>query len=172
MQAMAFVYTFEWRLPAIGVMAHLPSEVPPGSCLPDACHCVAMLLNLIAVKGSNYCSSAARAVQLIVSNALRLAAVNVVGDAMLFLGKLGVAACCGVVAFAMSNLEYYNNADKYPATYLSSGILPIAVAVLAGYIVAQVGCRVHCTRQHAACLPALLCLPAACGIARALDARV
>jgi choline transporter-like protein 2/4/5 len=78
-------------------------------------------------------------VQLIVANALRLAAVNVVGDALLFLGKLGVAACCGVVAFAMSNLEYYNNQDKYPSTYLCSGIMPIAVAVLAGYIVAQVG---------------------------------
>eukprot|EP00879_Flechtneria_rotunda_P031872 GHRR01034925.1.p1 GENE.GHRR01034925.1~~GHRR01034925.1.p1 ORF type:complete len:121 (+),score=29.84 GHRR01034925.1:167-529(+) len=57
---------------------------------------------------------------------------------MLFLGKLGVAACCGVAAFAMSNLEYYNNPEKYPATYLSSGILPIAVAVLTGYIVAQI----------------------------------
>jgi choline transporter-like protein 2/4/5 len=78
-------------------------------------------------------------VQLILANALRLAAVNVVGDALLFLGKLGVAACCGVVAFAMSNLEYYNNQAKYPSTYLSSGIMPIAVAVLAGYIVAQVG---------------------------------
>lgn len=96
------------------------------------------MLSLSAVKGQSYCSSAARAVQLIVSNALRLAAVNIVGDAVLFLGKLGIAACCGVVAFAMSNLEYYNNMDKYPATYLSSGIMPIAVAVLTGYIVAQV----------------------------------
>lgn len=92
----------------------------------------------LAVKGSNYCVSAGRAVSLIVSNALRLAAVNIVGDALLFLGKLGVAACCGVVAFAVSNLEYYNNPDKYPSTYLSSAILPIALAVLTGYIVAQV----------------------------------
>jgi hypothetical protein len=77
-------------------------------------------------------------VTLIVSNALRLAAVNIVGDALLFLGKLGVAAACGVVAFAISNLEYYHNPDKYPSTYLSSAILPIALAVLTGYIVAQV----------------------------------
>lgn len=75
---------------------------------------------------------------LIVSNALRLAAVNIVGDALLFLGKLGVAGCCGIVAFAISNLEYYHNPDKYPSTYLSSAILPIALAVLTGYIVAQV----------------------------------
>lgn len=75
---------------------------------------------------------------LIVSNALRLAAVNIVGDALLFVGKLGVAGCCGFVAFAISNLEYYNNSEKYPSTYLSSAILPIALAVLTGYIVAQV----------------------------------
>jgi len=92
----------------------------------------------VTVKGSSYCSSAARAVQLVVSNALRLTAVNIVGDALLFLGKLGIAACCGLVAFALSNLEYYNSLEKYPSTYLSSGILPIAVAVLTGYVVAQV----------------------------------
>jgi hypothetical protein len=48
------------------------------------------------------------------------------------------ATRCGVVAFAISNLEYYHNPDKYPSTYLSSAILPIALAVLTGYIVAQV----------------------------------
>lgn len=93
----------------------------------------------MTVKGTNYCSSAARAVSLIVANALRLAAVNIVGDALLFLGKLGIAAGCGVVAFGISNLEYYHNLDKYPSTYLSSAILPITLAVLTGYIVAQVG---------------------------------
>jgi hypothetical protein len=103
----------------------------------DSCHCCCSLF-CAAVKGSNYCASAARAVALIVSNALRLAAVNIVGDALLFLGKLGVAAACGVVAFAISNIELYNNPDKYPSTYLSSAILPIALAVLTGYIVAQV----------------------------------
>jgi hypothetical protein len=102
------------------------------------CAVLCFVLCAPAVKGSNYCASAARAVSLIVSNALRLVAVNIVGDTLLFLGKLGVAACCGVVAFAISNLEYYHNPDKYPSTYLSSAILPIALAVLTGYIVAQV----------------------------------
>jgi len=62
-----------------------------------------------AVKGTAYCPSAARAVQLIVANAIRLATVNVVGDALLFLGKLAVASCCGVGAFALSNMQYYND---------------------------------------------------------------
>lgn len=72
------------------------------------------------------------------SNALRLAAVNVVGDALLLLGKLGVAAGCGLVAFGLSNLPYYHDPLSFPATYLSSAILPITLAVLAGYAVAQV----------------------------------
>lgn len=37
--------------------------------------------------------------------------VNVVGDAMLFLGKLAIASCCGLVAFGMANLRYYNDID-------------------------------------------------------------
>ncbi len=49
--------------------------------------------------------------QLVVANALRLAAVNVVGDLMLFLGKLAVAGCCGLGAFGMANLRYYNDAE-------------------------------------------------------------
>jgi hypothetical protein len=32
-----------------------------------------------------------------------------VGDFMLFLGKLAIAACCGLVAFGLSNLQYYND---------------------------------------------------------------
>jgi choline transporter-like protein 2/4/5 len=100
--------------------------------------CTVLLACSFAVKGSNYCVSATRAVQLIVANAMRLATVNVVGDALLFLGKLGVAATCGVVAFAMSNLAYYNDPANFPSTFLSSAILPIALAVLTGFIVAQV----------------------------------
>lgn len=30
---------------------------------------------------------------------------------MLFLGKLAVAACCGLAAFGMANLRYYNDAE-------------------------------------------------------------
>lgn len=93
---------------------------------------------LVAVKGTGYCASAARAIKLILANALRLAVVNVVGDALIILGKLCVAAGAGLIAFAMSNSAYYNDAKNYPETYLSSAILPIALAVLVGYVVAQI----------------------------------
>lgn len=39
---------------------------------------------MVAVKGTGYCQSAARAVRLIVANALRLVAVDVVGDAVIW----------------------------------------------------------------------------------------
>lgn len=67
---------------------------------------------MVAIKGTSYCSSAIRAIKLIISNALRLAAVNIIGDVLILLGKLCVAAACGLIAFAMSNGEYYNNAEK------------------------------------------------------------
>lgn len=37
----------------------------------------------------------------------------------------------------MSDLTYYTNATKYPATYLSSPLLPILISLLVGYTVAQ-----------------------------------
>jgi len=93
---------------------------------------------MVAIKGGGYCASAGRAVKLIVTNALRLAVVNVVGDALILLGKVAVAGGCGLIAFAMSNAEYYHDAEKYPDTYLASAVLPIALAVGVGFVVAQI----------------------------------
>jgi hypothetical protein len=169
---------------------------------------------LVASKGMSYCTAAGEAVALIVKNALRLLAVNLVGDSLIWLGKLGVAAGGGVVAFLMANSRcgwgaggaggagcscgwgrglgdpvvlsaggggqaacarcrrallprpglpqrppppptrpadpppclaprpsprsYYNDAAKYPDTYLSSAVLPIALAVGIAFIVAEI----------------------------------
>ena len=43
---------------------------------------------MVAVHGSGYCTSAFHAAKLILNNILRVAAVNVVGDALLWLGKV------------------------------------------------------------------------------------
>lgn len=56
---------------------------------------------VVAVKGSSFCPSAWRAVSLIVSNALRLIAVNVAGDWLIFLGKLVTTLSGTIVAFAV-----------------------------------------------------------------------
>uniref|UniRef100_A0A7S0RW54 Choline transporter-like protein n=1 Tax=Chlamydomonas leiostraca TaxID=1034604 RepID=A0A7S0RW54_9CHLO len=93
---------------------------------------------LVAVKGTNYCVSAGRAVALIVTNALRLAAVNFIGDILIFLGKVAIAAGGGVIALALSEIDYYNNATKYPDTYLYSPILPVAVSIITAFVVAEI----------------------------------
>ena len=51
--------------------------------------------------------------------------------------QLSVCAGCGVIAFLMSDLSYYSNSEKYPDTYLSSPLLPVALSLLVGYTVAQ-----------------------------------
>ena len=43
---------------------------------------------MVAVPGSGYCTSAFHAAKLILNNILRIAAVNTVGDALLWVGKV------------------------------------------------------------------------------------
>jgi choline transporter-like protein 2/4/5 len=96
---------------------------------------------LVAVKGSSYCWSAIRAVKLIINNALRLAAVNTVGDALIFLGKLCVTLGCAVIAFLMSDLDMYT--DSSEDTYLSSPLLPILFSTFVAYAIATVFFQVY-----------------------------
>lgn len=84
-----------------------------------------------------------RAVQLLVTNALRLLTVNIVGDTLIFLGKVAIAATCGVCAFFMAELDYYNNPAKYPKTYLSSPFWPVFLCVLIGFFIAEVFLSVY-----------------------------
>jgi hypothetical protein len=56
---------------------------------------------------------------MLLQNALRLATVGILSDLLLFLGKLAVAAACGLAAFGLAELNYYSNATQYPNTYLS-----------------------------------------------------
>ncbi|XP_070556799.1 choline transporter-like protein 1 isoform X2 [Ptychodera flava] len=51
----------------------------------------------IAIHGYNFCKAAQRAFVVIVANALRVAAINSVGDFCLFLGKLAVVAATAVI---------------------------------------------------------------------------
>eukprot|EP00201_Polytomella_parva_P001783 CAMPEP_0175080930 /NCGR_PEP_ID=MMETSP0052_2-20121109/25824_1 /TAXON_ID=51329 ORGANISM="Polytomella parva, Strain SAG 63-3" /NCGR_SAMPLE_ID=MMETSP0052_2 /ASSEMBLY_ACC=CAM_ASM_000194 /LENGTH=631 /DNA_ID=CAMNT_0016351771 /DNA_START=468 /DNA_END=2363 /DNA_ORIENTATION=- len=93
---------------------------------------------IIGVRGSNYCYSVCIAVKLIVTNAMRIATVNIIGDLILFLGKLAIAASCGFIAFCLSELSYFNNATRYPSTQLSSPVMPVALSIIVGYFAAEV----------------------------------
>lgn len=88
--------------------------------LPDeAARTPLQCLASYALRSSRRLTTPAHNVPAPPQNSLRLLAVTVIGDLLLFLGKVAVAAGCGLAAFGMSELEYYTNATKYPNTYLS-----------------------------------------------------
>lgn len=60
-----------------------------------------------AIYGHSFCKSAQRAFTVIVSNALRVAAINSVGDFLLFLGKLAVTASVVVIALEFFQVIFY-----------------------------------------------------------------
>ncbi|GAB1600405.1 choline transporter-like protein 1 [Argonauta hians] len=66
---------------------------------------------VVAIKGTNFCTSARRAFNLLVNNALRVAAINSVGDFMLFLAKVCVMVITGAIGVAWfktnEDLHYY-----------------------------------------------------------------
>ncbi|KAJ8306598.1 hypothetical protein KUTeg_017143 [Tegillarca granosa] len=55
------------------------------------------MLRVVAIRGTNFCTSAKKAFMTLISNSLRVAAINSVGDFVLFLGKLGVTAATAAV---------------------------------------------------------------------------
>jgi hypothetical protein len=93
---------------------------------------------MAAIHGNGFCTSATLAVKTIVTNVLRVAAMDTVGDALVFLGKLSVMAGAGVIAMLMSTLTYYTDPVKYPNTFMSSPLLPVILSLIVGYIVASV----------------------------------
>lgn len=64
------------------------------------------------------------------------------------MGKVAVAAGCGVIAFGLSELPWYNDSQRFPATYLSSALVPIGVAALVGWIVAHLFLQARSTLPH------------------------
>lgn len=66
---------------------------------------------VIAVSGRNFCSSAKKAFGILASNALRVAALNSIGDFLLFMGKLAVMAATGAVGIiwlkSRSDLHFF-----------------------------------------------------------------
>lgn len=91
---------------------------------------------LVAVKGYTFCGGALRAIKLIVLNVGRLAAVNIIGDALIFLGKLTIVLASGSLAFLMTDMPAFSNVDS--ANYVSSPIVPVILTMLAAYMVASV----------------------------------
>ncbi|XP_032779774.2 choline transporter-like protein 1 isoform X2 [Daphnia magna] len=81
----------------------------------------------IAIYGENFCWSAGRAFKMLSNNALRVIAINSVGDFILFLGKAGV-----VTAVVFIGIELIK--DKPGVVYIWT---PILIAAIFAYLIAH-----------------------------------
>jgi len=87
-------------------------------------HCCGLLGVQIAINGKGFCRAAAKATGLIVNNVLRVAAVNIIGDLILFLGKVVVSLASALFAFLMLDTHTYKTGhDK-----VSSPLFPVLVS--------------------------------------------
>ena len=84
------------------------------------------LLTQIAITGKGFFKASEMATELIISNILRIGKVNVIGDVILFLGKLCVSLSSAVFAFLMLNTHKYNSAHNK----ISSPLFPVLVRFL------------------------------------------
>ncbi|KAF9610846.1 hypothetical protein IFM89_025256 [Coptis chinensis] len=87
---------------------------------------------MIAMTGDGFCKASSIATGLIMNNILRIGRVNVIGDVILFLGKLCVSLFCAVFAFLMLDTQKYRSAHNK----ISSPIFPVLVCWWLGYVVA------------------------------------
>lgn len=87
---------------------------------------------MIAITGKSFCKASSIATGLIMNNILRIGKVNVIGDVVLFLGKLCVSLFCALFAFLMLDTYKYKSAHNK----ISSPLFPVLVCWALGYIVA------------------------------------
>jgi len=90
---------------------------------------------MIAIYGRNFCSSAREAFQLLMRNVLRVVVLDKVTDFLLFLGKLTVVGCMGLLAFvAVSGKIKYADHLARDLNYIA---IPIAVICIGSYVIAS-----------------------------------
>ncbi|KAL0545681.1 hypothetical protein IC582_015572 [Cucumis melo] len=87
---------------------------------------------MIAITGKSFCKASAIATELIINNILRIGRVNVIGDVILFLGKLCVSLSSALFAFLMLDTHKYRSAHNK----ISSPLFPVLVCWGLGYVVA------------------------------------
>ncbi|XP_077225969.1 plasma-membrane choline transporter family protein isoform X2 [Tasmannia lanceolata] len=87
---------------------------------------------MIAITGKSFFRASSIATELIMNNILRIGKVNVIGDVILFLGKLCVSLFCAVFAFLMLTTHKYRSAHNK----ISSPLFPVLVCWVLGYVVA------------------------------------
>lgn len=83
---------------------------------------------VIAIESVNFCPAAKIAWNALVTNALQVATINGIGDFVLFLGKLAVAALCGLISILM--LRDNPNVNFYMA--------PVIIITLFAFFIAHI----------------------------------
>jgi choline transporter-like protein 2/4/5 len=89
---------------------------------------------MIVIDGNSFCWSAFQALKLLIANVLSVAAINIVGDLLLFLAKLSVSLGCAFLAFVMLNTDEYTQGDNA----ISSPVLICSVIAIFSYSIAAV----------------------------------
>mmetsp|Transcript_43204 Transcript_43204/g.72014 ORF Transcript_43204/g.72014 Transcript_43204/m.72014 type:complete len:760 (-) Transcript_43204:174-2453(-) len=87
---------------------------------------------VIALTGCGYCSASRKVVDILTSNIIQVAAVNVIGDSILFLGKLTIAFGSSVLAYLWLDTENYETGDDA----ISSPVVPVLLVFLLAYGIA------------------------------------
>ncbi|CAM6015869.1 unnamed protein product [Sphagnum balticum] len=87
---------------------------------------------VIATSGKGFCRGAGKVSALIVSNILKVAAVNILGDLILFLGKVCVSLVCALFTFLMLETHKYKSGNSQ----VSSPLFPVLFCWGVGYITA------------------------------------
>lgn len=108
-------------------------------CLKCVQSCIEMVTRnayiFIAVKGYSFCQAGRQVFRLIINNAATLATVNVLGEIIMFLGKLFITAGCGWVAYAiLDNMPEFQSDGSNP---INSSWLVILVTCIFAYFVAS-----------------------------------
>ncbi|XP_071714531.1 choline transporter protein 1-like [Rutidosis leptorrhynchoides] len=87
---------------------------------------------MIAITGESFFASSAMATELIKNNILRIGKVNVIGNVILFLGKLCVSLASALFAFLMLDTHTYKSSHNK----VSSPLIPVLVCLGLGFVVA------------------------------------
>ncbi|XP_053320811.1 choline transporter-like protein 2 isoform X1 [Spea bombifrons] len=90
---------------------------------------------MIAIYGTNFCTSARNAFFLLMRNIIRVAVLDKVTDFLLFLGKLLVVGCVGILAFFFFTHRIRIVQDTAPA--LNYYWVPILTVVVGSYLIAH-----------------------------------
>ncbi|XP_072255694.1 choline transporter-like protein 2 isoform X1 [Pyxicephalus adspersus] len=90
---------------------------------------------MIAIYGTNFCTSARNAFFLLMRNILRVAVLDKVTDFLLFLGKLLVVGCVGILAFFFFTHRIGIVQDTAPS--LNYYWVPILTVIIGSYLIAH-----------------------------------